>query len=187
MNITVYCGARDGNDPLYIEKAKELGVWIAEHGHKLIYGAGDSGIMGAISNAALDHGGDVLGVIPYFMVELEWVNKRLVDPIYVDTMYERKNIMIEQGDVFIAMPGGIGTIDEISEVICLSGLERMKRPDKQIKIVFFNVNHYYDPLKVFFQTMVDKNFFPEDQNNTIYYVDSVEELGQILTENESSR
>ena len=113
MNITVYGGAHPGSDPAFVAAAEALGRTIAKHGHTVVYGGGAIGMMGGLSRGALEEGGKVTGVIPRFMVEREWANPAVEDMRMTETMAERKTMMNELGDLFVAMPGGTGTMEEI--------------------------------------------------------------------------
>ena len=175
MNITVYCGAKPGNDNIYMEEAKRLGAWMVSEGHTLIYGGGAVGMMGAVSNCMLDLGGKCIGVIPRFMVEREWLNVRLSDVVMTETMSERRDIMIEKGDAFMALPGGSGTLDEISEVICLAGLGKQNKP-----CILLNTGGYYEPLRIFYDSMVEKGFLDKKERGLIFFADTVENAGEII-------
>lgn len=117
MNITVYLGALRGNDPVLKDAVKELGTWIRENNHTLIYGGSKSGLMGYIAESVLDAGGDVIGIEPQFFIDEELQYDGLTELIITKDMTERKTKMIELGDAFIAFPGGTGTLEEISEVM----------------------------------------------------------------------
>ena len=117
MNITVYLGAFEGNDPALADEVKKLGTWIGESGHSLIYGGSKSGLMGVIAESVLEAGGDVTGVEPQFFVDAELQYDEITKLIVTENMEERKTKMIELGDAFIAFPGGTGTLEEISEVM----------------------------------------------------------------------
>ncbi len=117
MNITVYLGSEYGVNPLYIEKAAELGRWIGSNGHSLVYGGGNVGLMGVLADNVLASGGKVIGVIPDFFIEIEQQHNGLTELEVVPSMSERKKRMVELGDFFIAFPGGIGTLEEISEIM----------------------------------------------------------------------
>ena len=116
MNITVYCGSNFGDDPLFEKAARELGAWIAREGHALVYGGSSVGLMGAVSRAAIEGGAPVIGVEPAFFIEAGVAQHDLTELIVCDTMGERKAKMIELGEMFVALPGGVGTLEEISEI-----------------------------------------------------------------------
>lgn len=124
MNITVYCGASAGSEPIYEQKASELGQWLAAHGITLVYGGGRTGLMGKLANAVLANGGKAVGVIPEFLKTAEEVHTGLTRLITVDTMSQRKDTMLQMGDAFIALPGGAGTLEEIAEAISAARLGR---------------------------------------------------------------
>lgn len=176
MKITVYCGSSSGNDKIYTEKAYELGEWIARNGYELVFGASDGGLMGAVANGVLENGGRVTGVVPDVPQIKARMHKKLTEVIYTKDMAERKTKMIEIGDAFIALPGGIGTLDEITEVICLAQLRIHKKPS-----VFYNIDGYYEPLKEVFRMMEKTEFAHKEGNGRLLFTDSLEELGRFLS------
>ena len=115
MNITVFAGAAEGKKPEYMEAAAALGKWIGENGHTLVYGDGKVGMMGEVARATLAAGGKVTGIIPQFMIDNGWENTDVTEMIVTETMSERKQKMAELGDVFVALPGGVGTLEEAAE------------------------------------------------------------------------
>ena len=166
MNITVYCGAAEGNDPEYIARARELGAWMAEKGHRLIYGAGNSGMMGAVSDALIEGGGEAIGVTPQFFVLAEETRTDLTEVVIADDMSTRRNWMIEHGDAFIALPGGMGTLDEISEVMTYKRLGLLGKINKPVML--YNVNGYYDRFFDFLDDMLAQDFCRQlDYDNVI--------------------
>lgn len=178
MNITVYCGANTGNDPEFIKKAAELGRWMAEHGHRLIYGAGNSGMMGAVSHALLEGGGKSTGVSPSFFITNEEVRSDLTELIISDHMWDRKMTMIESGDAYIALPGGTGTIDEITEVLSLKRLGLLGDVNKPVML--YNINGYYDKFFEFLDDMAAEGFCrPADRLNAIE-VTCIEDIERAL-------
>lgn len=178
MNITVYCGARHGKDPEFTLRAEELGRWMAENGHRLVYGAGDVGSMGVISNAVLDNGGEVIGVTPGFFITAEEIHERLTELQIVPDLPERRSSMIAQGDAFIALPGGTGTLDEITEVITLTRLGRLSETVKPVML--YNINGYYDHLFRFFDRMAEEEFFTQKDRENIHEVRSVDDIAKVL-------
>lgn len=166
MNITVYCGAAEGMDSEYIARARELGAWMASEGHTLVYGAGNSGMMGAISDALIEGGGAAIGVTPQFFVLAEETRDDLAEVVISDDMSTRRNWMIENGDAFIALPGGMGTLDEITEVMTYKRLGLLGKVNKPVMI--YNVNGYYDRLFTFLDDMRDQGFCRQlDRDNVI--------------------
>lgn len=177
MNITVYCGSSMGSDPEYKVAAEQLGKWIAEKGHTLVYGGGNVGLMGIIADTVLQNGGRVIGIIPEFLLYCEQGHEGLHSLEVVDSMSVRKKRMIELGDAFVAMPGGIGTLEEITEVLTL---RRLRQTEK--RAFLYNINEYYEPLRHTFQQMVDKEFLPQEEMELFEFVGNVEELDRALSE-----
>lgn len=151
--IAVYCGSRTGNDPKYAVAARALGLAFAERGIGLVYGGGSIGLMGVIADAVLAEGGEVIGVIPAKLDDLELGHVGLSQKIVVDGMHPRKATMAELSDAFIAMPGGYGTLDEIFEVTTWTQLQDHDKP-----IGFLNVDGYYDHLLAFLHHTVNEGF-----------------------------
>ncbi len=178
MNITVYCGSNAGKDPEFVKRAAELGRWMAEHGHRLVYGGGRSGMMGAVSHALTEAGGEVTGVSPGFFITQEEVRDDLTELIVSEHMWDRRKIMIELGDAFIALPGGTGTADEITEVMALKRLGLLGRANKPVMI--YNVNGYYDKFFEFLDDMTREGFWrPEDRANVLE-VKCIEDVARAL-------
>ncbi len=175
MNVTVYCGASIGEKREYLEASIELGSWIANNGHKLVYGAGSYGLMGAIANSVLEKGGAVIGVIPKFLKEIESAHEGLSEIIIVDTMTERKLKMFELGDLFIALPGGIGTLEEIAEVTSWAKIGKNNRP-----CIYLNICGYYNNLKKFYDDMVSNGFLSQLDREKIIFVDTIDEIKGII-------
>ena len=134
MNITVYLGANEGNDPALREAVQELGTWIGSSGNALVYGGSRSGLMGAIADSVLRSGGEVTGVEPRCFIESEFQHDGLTELIVTEDMAERKRKMIELGDAFIAFPGGTGTLEEVSEVVSKICLNQLSQPLSLIHI-----------------------------------------------------
>lgn len=155
MNITVYCGSNPGADDIFATAADRLGTWIGQSGNTLVYGGSSVGLMGILSKAVLEHGGSVIGVEPNFFIEAGVAQHELTELIVVDTMAERKAKMVELGEVFIALPGGVGTLEEISEIMVRVRLNITPAP-----CFFLNLDGFYDPIKALLQEMVDKGFMP---------------------------
>jgi len=171
MNITVYCGSADGNDAKYTAEARKLGEWIADNGHTLVYGAGRLGLMGAVSQGVLDHGGKVIGVIPGFLATVEQMHPDLTQYYHVETMGERKAIMIELGEAFVALPGGPGTLEEIAEIISRVRLGLTDAP-----CILFDQDGYYQPLRAMLDAMVASGFYPQDRRDKVFFVQTPDEL-----------
>lgn len=159
--LAVYCGSSTGANPVYSNQAKKLGQIMVNHGHNLVYGAGNVGLMGVIADEILGLGGEVIGVIPQHLVDMEVAHTNCTELIITETMHERKAIMAERSDGFIAMPGGIGTLEEVIEVMTWTQLGLHQKP-----IAFYNVNGYFDKLFDFFTHMMEEKLLksaPIDQ------------------------
>lgn len=156
FSICVYCGSRPGNHPEFTTIAVQVGTWIGAHGGQLVYGGGRNGLMGAVADATLAAGGRVIGVIPKTLVDKEQAHHGCTELHIVDTMHERKRIMAEQADAFLALPGGIGTFEEFFEVWTWRQLGYHDKP-----IGLLNLNGYYDSLLGFLQSSVSSGFMPD--------------------------
>ena len=164
MKIIVYCGASSGNDPIYLQTTEKFGKWIAENDHTLIYGGGKVGLMGTIADTVLKNHGKVIGVIPSFLIERELAHPQLTEMLIVQSMAERKQKMLELGDACIALPGGPGTLEEITEMISWARVGQNENP-----CVLFNEKGFYDPLKNLYDSMVENQFLtPEDRSKTLF-------------------
>lgn len=140
-SICVFCGSSTGENRIYSDAAKKLGQLFIKEGITLIYGGAKVGLMGIIADEVLNHGGQAIGVIPDFFSDKEIAHNQLTELIYVRSMAERKAILAERSDAFIAMPGGFGTLDELFEMMTSSQLDLHKKP-----VGLLNVNHFYDAL-----------------------------------------
>lgn len=175
MNITVYLGANEGNDPALKQAVRELGTWIGESGNDLIYGGSKVGLMGIIAESVLRAGGKVTGVEPQFFMEKELQYDAVTHLIVTETMAERKTKMIELGDAFVAMPGGTGTLEEISEVMSLLALDRLEAP-----CILYNLHGYYDSLQQLLERMIAADLSNEYRQRNIYFVKNLDELQKVL-------
>lgn len=178
MNITVYCGAAEGMDPEFIERARELGAWMASKGHTLVYGAGNSGMMGAVSDALIEGGGEAIGVTPRFFILAEETRDDLAEVVISDDMSTRRNWMIENGDAFIALPGGMGTLDEITEVMTYKRLGLLGKVNKPVMV--YNVNGYYDRFFSFLDDMMDQGFCRQLDRDNVIEVRCLEDIVRVL-------
>lgn len=180
MNIVVYCGSGSGDDPRFTEAARVLGTWIAEAGHALVYGGSSIGLMGEVSRAALDAGGVVIGVEPRFFIEMGVEQHDLTELIVVETMSERKAKMIELGDAFVALPGGMGTLEEISEI--MSRVRLGLGPDA---CYLLNIGGYYDSLKRFLRDALDHGFVDPPEFEHCFFPESIEEFAALVASERS--
>ncbi|MDF9830857.1 TIGR00730 family Rossman fold protein [Parabacteroides sp. PF5-6] len=157
--VCVYCASSTKIDPVYFEAATRLGHILGKKGLRVINGAGSIGLMRAVSDATLEAGGTVTGVIPHFMVRENWHHPHLTEMIEVETMHERKQRMADLSDAVIALPGGCGTLEELLEIITWKQLGLYLNP-----IVILNTNRYFDPLIEMLQRAVDEQFMrPQHQ------------------------
>ena len=162
FSICVYCGSRPGTEPAFAEAAREVGLWIAQNKGQLVYGGGHNGLMGMMADACLQAGGRVVGVIPKALVEKEWAHSGCSELHVVENMHERKSLMAERADAFLAMPGGIGTFEEFFEVWTWRQLGYHDKP-----VGLLNLNGYYDSLLAFLSTAVRQGFMNAGQMQLI--------------------
>lgn len=175
-SICVYCGANPGTKPAYREAAILLGRTLAQRNIQLVYGGGNVGLMGVIADAALDAGGRVLGVIPESLEKLEVAHRGLTELRVVRSMHERKLIMADHSDAFLALPGGIGTAEEIFEVFTWSQLGIHLKP-----CGLLNVAGFFDGFVTQISRMVNDGFLREEQARQLIIADSVQEILERIT------
>ena len=175
MNITVYLGANEGNDPALGRAVHELGQWIGGNGHTLVYGGSKTGLMGEIAKSVLDAGGNVTGVEPQFFMDEGFQYDGLTELIVTKDMAERKTKMIQLGDAFIAFPGGTGTLEEIAEVMSKVSLKQLDAP-----CILYNLNGYYDDLKALLGHMIEKGLSSPERQEGIYFAEDLAQIQTIL-------
>ena len=176
MRITVFCGANNGKSELYEENAIELGKWIANKNHTLVvYGGGKIGLMGVIADTVLENNGEVIGIMPQFLVDREISHDSISEMIVVDEMSERKTQLVDLGDVFIALPGGPGTLEEISQVISWVRVGKKDAP-----CILMNVNGYYDFLEQYFDKMVEEGFLTNEDRQRTLFTASIKEIEEFI-------
>jgi uncharacterized protein (TIGR00730 family) len=158
FSLCVYCGSRVGADPRFVDVAAEVGRWIGSHGGQLVYGGGNNGLMGVMADAALAAGARVVGVIPHSMVEREWAKRDCTELHIVQNMHQRKSMMAERADAFLALPGGIGTFEEFFEAWTWKQLGFHRKP-----VGLLDLGGYYQPLLAFLQQSVRSGFMSEWQ------------------------
>jgi len=176
MNICLYGSGSRKIDEIYTDAAYELGCKIAEHNHTLVFGGGDTGMMGACARGVHDNNGKTLGIAPEWIGNFEPLCEECSSFIYVDSMDERKNKFLENSDAFIISPGGIGTLDEFFEIITL---KKLKQHDKEI--IVFNINHFFDKMIEMIDEMGEKGFLYK-QEELFRVTDSIEEIIRYLEE-----
>lgn len=175
MNITVYLGANEGNDPALKTAVRELGTWIGESGNSLVYGGSKSGLMGELAESVLAAGGTVTGVEPQRFVDEGFLYDAITELIVTPDITERKTKMIELGDAFIAFPGGTGTLDEIAEIMSKVALQDLDAP-----CILYNLNGYYHGLKILLDHMITMGLSSEEKLQGIYFASDLSEIQKIL-------
>lgn len=161
-SLCVYCGSSRGAKPEYMETARAFGQQLAERGITLVYGGGNVGLMGAVADGALDAGGRVIGVIPHALIEMEVAHSALTELYAVDDMHARKAKMAELSDAFVALPGGIGTLEEIFEVLTWNQLHLHTKA-----CALLNIAGYYDSMCAFLRNMVTERFLRQENLDTL--------------------
>jgi uncharacterized protein (TIGR00730 family) len=169
--ICVYCGSGPGTNPRFIEAAIALGRILAEHGIRLVYGGGSIGLMGAIATSVLDHGGTVTGIIPDFLTARENALTRVQEMIVTPDMHERKRLMFERSDAFVALPGGIGTLEELVEQLTWQQLGRHTKP-----VLLANIDGFWEPLLALLSHMRATEFIRTGLAVNILKAERVEEI-----------
>ena len=166
--VCVYCGSGPGLSPRFVEAALALGKIFAENNIRLVYGGGSVGLMGAIAKSTLDHGGAVTGIIPEFLATRERLNPTLTELIVTKSMHERKQIMFDRADAFVALPGGIGTLEELVEQMTWAQLGHHQKP-----IIILDIDRFWAPLIELFQHMKSLGFIHSEQRVRYTVVDEV--------------
>jgi uncharacterized protein (TIGR00730 family) len=169
--ICVYCGSGPGIDPAFVESARAFGAILAKNGVGLVFGGGSVGMMGAIAKSVLDHGGKVTGIIPEFLVAREHAMRGANNLIVTRDMHERKRKMFEMADAFVAMPGGIGTLEEVIEQMTWVQLGRHRKP-----ILLANIKRFWEPLCALIDHMKNLEFIRADLNFDLLAADAVEDI-----------
>jgi uncharacterized protein (TIGR00730 family) len=169
--VCVYCGSGPGTNPRFIEAAIALGKALAENGIRLVYGGGSIGLMGALATSVLDHGGAVTGIIPDFLTSREHALTRVQEMIVTPDMHERKRIMFERSDAFVALPGGIGTLEELVEQLTWQQLGRHTKP-----VLLANIEGFWEPLLALFTHMRATQFIRPSLNVDIIKVERIEDI-----------
>lgn len=180
MNVTVYCGSNPGKNPHFAKAAEELGEWLAAEGHALVYGGSSVGLMGIVSRAVLDAGNPVYGVEPRFFIDAGVAQHDLTRLYVVETMGERKAKMIELGEVFVALPGGVGTLEEISEI-----MSRIRLGLGPAECFLLNVDGFYDPLKALVRAFLAEGFVAEADLERFRFPETVADLARLVAESQA--
>jgi uncharacterized protein (TIGR00730 family) len=177
FSLCVYCGSKPGHNPAFVQLASQVGQWIGAHGGQLVYGGGRSGLMGVVAEATLAAGGRVVGIIPTALVEKEFAHQGCTELHVVDTMHERKRLMAEKADAFLALPGGIGTFEELFEVWTWRQLGYHDKP-----VGILNSQGYYDALLGFIDQVVADGFMSDWQTTLVTVDNDSEALLQRLVQ-----
>ncbi|ENV10659.1 TIGR00730 family protein [Acinetobacter higginsii] len=173
--IALYCGSRTGNKPIYRDKAIELAQHIANQGFGIVYGGASIGLMGQVADTVLEHSGEVVGVIPEFMLDYEIAHHKLTELHIVNSMHERKALMAERASAFIALPGGLGTFEEILEIATWGQLNQHQKP-----MIIYNVNHFYDALIAQLDHAVEEGFLPPQHRAKVIICDTLEQISSVI-------
>lgn len=169
--VCVYCGSGPGTNPRFVEAAVAFGKTLAEDGIRLVYGGGSIGLMGAVAKSVLDHGGAVTGIIPKFLTKRENALKRVQELIVTPDMHERKRLMFEHSDAFVALPGGIGTLEELVEQLTWQQLGRHSKP-----ILLANIDGFWEPLLALLAHMRETEFIRPNLQVDILKAERVEDI-----------
>ena len=170
-SVAVYCGHQFGTDPQFAQDAYAIGEMLAKNGIRMVFGGGNVGLMGTVANGALDNGGVVKGVSTDDVIALQEPAHDGADMQVVDGVNERKQIMFEMSDAFIILPGGIGTLNELSDIMTMQQIGETNKP-----LFFLNTNHFWDPLGELVKHMMDNGFVVKTENYHFYTADTVAEL-----------
>ena len=170
-NISIFCGAHEGNNPIYAQEAKNIAEIIAKKGINIVFGGGNVGLMKIVSDTALDNGVKALGISLRSLYELELSNPRLDEVIVAETLLDRKDVFMQRSDAFIVLPGGVGSLDELAEVMASNQLGIINKP-----IGILNTAGYYDHLIAWMHKAVDEGFISDANFNELIITDSCEDL-----------
>jgi uncharacterized protein (TIGR00730 family) len=174
--LTVFCGSKLGKNPAYEQMAMALGCWLADEKITLVYGGGNKGLMAATANACLAMQGKVVGVMPKLLLEWEAQHKGLTDLIVTETMHERKLLLYEKGDAALVLPGGLGTFDELFEMLVWNNLSIHEK-----KIILYNFEGFYDPLVEMINKMEDEDFLYERSRYRLQICSTLEEIKAVFS------
>ena len=177
-NISIFCGAHEGNNPKYAEAAKSIAEIISKKGINVVFGGGDVGLMKVISDTALDNGVNALGISLRSLYELELVNPRIEEVIVAETLLDRKDIFMDRSDAFIVLPGGVGSLDELAEVMASNQLGIINKP-----IGILNTEGYYDHLLSWFKKAVEEGFISSANFDELLISSSPEDLVDMVVSN----
>ncbi len=169
--LCVYCGSSAGSDPAFVEAARALGKTLAQNRVRLVYGGGSVGLMGALAQAVLEHGGDVTGIIPEFLAPRERPHRLAQELVFTKDMHERKRKMFERADAFVALPGGVGTLEELVEQLTWLQVGRHRKP-----VLLANIKGFWDPFRALLDHMKRLEFIYNARDINLVVADRVEDI-----------
>jgi uncharacterized protein (TIGR00730 family) len=178
-SLSVFCGSKNGSNPLFVDHAKQVGYMLAKNNITLIYGGGNKGIMGAVANAVLENNGKVIGIMPTFLAIPEHRHTGVTEMLEVEDMHVRKKLLYEKCDAALVLPGGFGTMDEFFEMLTWNQLNIHNK-----KIFVLNTSGFYDHLITFLNKAEDDGFLYSDIHQYLQVISSPEELESFLAANE---
>ena len=174
--LTVFCGSKSGNNPSFLSAAASLGNLLAQENIELVYGGGNKGLMGAVANGCLDQGGKVIGIMPKLLLEWEAQHTGLTELVITENMHDRKKILYEKGDAGLVLPGGMGTLDELFEMLTWNNLKIHNK-----KVFILNIEGYYDALIQLLENMDTNGFMYDNWKDRIIVCPSVDALNLLLS------
>ena len=175
--VTIFCGSKSGNHPSFETEAKAIGALLADMDIQMVYGGGNKGLMGAVANSCLEKGGKVIGIIPQLLLEWEAQHTGLTELIVTETMHARKLLLYDKCDIAVALPGGLGTFDELFEMLVWNNLSIHEK-----KIVLYNFEGFYNPLIEMIQKMESEGFLYDKSRYRFTICNNREELASIFSE-----
>jgi uncharacterized protein (TIGR00730 family) len=175
MNLCVFCGSSPGISPIYAETVRKFGALLAENSITLVYGGGNVGLMGIVADAVMQAGGEVIGVIPDFLVKREVGHRGITRLEVVESMHQRKKRMADLADAFVALPGGLGTLEELGEILTWRQLGLAPQP-----VALLNINHFFDPLLAQMRLMVEEGYLKKEYFDLLRVEQTPEKLIETL-------
>jgi len=174
--VTIFCGSKSGNHPRFEKEATAIGALLAEKNIQMVYGGGNKGLMGAVANGCLEKGGNVIGIIPKLLLEWEAQHTGLTELIVTETMHARKLLLYDKCDIAVALPGGLGTFDELFEMLVWNNLSIHEK-----KIVLYNFEGFYDPLIQMIAKMETEGFLYDKSRYRFAICNTREEMASIFS------
>jgi hypothetical protein len=175
MIVTVFCASSTKIPDIYFSETQKIASRLTDEKVSFCYGGGAAGLMGVFADKVLEHHGEIIGIIPRFMIEMKWAHEKATSLIEVDDMHDRKRLLIEKGDAILVLPGGLGTMDELFEAATLKQLGQHVKP-----IILYNINNFFDPVISLFKHMAEERFIRHEHIDMIYTTDKPDEVLRIL-------